>query len=114
MTALLHSDSQDKLSSFLNTSLCCMKQGNWKLLVAICDKILALDSKSAKAVYRKGLALKHLSKYSEAQDLLSDFQRQNGTSEEYRGMFAELAAEVDLLIEQNLKKEKVMFKRMFE
>ena len=44
----------------LNIALCSLKMGEFKECIQVCDEILAFDSKSIKAWYRRAMAFKFL------------------------------------------------------
>ena len=43
------------LAAHLNVAMCCLKSGEHRNTVNHCDKALALDPKSEKALYRRGM-----------------------------------------------------------
>ena len=48
--------NKNKLSSYLNISICNLKIKEYKKAIEFADKALKMDSKNTKALYRKGMA----------------------------------------------------------
>merc|ERR1712194_291349 len=53
-----------------NAAMCKLKLGQHEACVNMCDEILRLDAANAKAMYRKGLALRALGEVAEAEAVL--------------------------------------------
>ena len=53
------------------------KLERWKEVILVCDKILKMDPKSVKSIYRKGLALKHLQEFEKAISFLNKYKIEN-------------------------------------
>lgn len=101
----------------MNTTLCLLKLNKWKELILVSDKILSIDPKNMKAIYRKVLALKEIQNYEEGMKIINNFFSQNKKEEENSDLIEQLESLKSSMEKLYLKyknKEKKMFSNMFE
>jgi hypothetical protein len=113
---------QIQLSSLLNTSLIQMKLNKFKELLMVSDKILKLDPNNVKAIYRKALCLRHAQDYDQAIALINNFKENLEKDPELKAKvdasflvdMDQLLGTITLAASEYLKKQKQVYKSMFQ
>lgn len=101
-----------KMGSLLNTTLCELKLKRWEDFNKSIDKILAIDPTNAKALYRKARALGDQEEYDQARKFIQE-QCSKLKNEDSIKELKELESRLSVEEKTTLKKEKVMFSKMF-
>lgn len=99
-----------KLSGYLNLGLFYLKTEQHFEAKNACEKALALDSKNEKALFRKGQALLALASPELA---IKDFQEVLNVEPKNAAAVKQIAY-CNVLIKQNLAKEKKLYANMFD
>lgn len=84
--------SETLLSCLLNAAQCALKLSEWNQAVSICTRVLVMDAKNVKAVYRRGLAYSGLERYKDAMPDLLQACKLEPKSREIRGKYESVKA----------------------
>jgi peptidylprolyl isomerase len=98
------------IPSNLNISLCYLKNRDWDQVIQHTSKVLEMDKKNVKALYRRCLALINKKKFDKADEDLIELEELIGGSKQLE--------ELESLFEQSKKNVKLeedkVYKRMFK
>ncbi|XP_067129630.1 inactive peptidyl-prolyl cis-trans isomerase FKBP6-like [Centruroides vittatus] len=81
------------LKLYLNISLCCIKQHEYKYAVIYAKKALNIDPKNTKGNYRCGKALRNLGDYAESKKYLQRARKCNPSNEEINEELKKLSSQ---------------------
>jgi len=99
-----------KIPCHLNYAICLIKEKNWKDALEQTDKVLEIDSKNIKGLYRKGLVLTGMDRWDEALKILNEAKALDPTNTAIQQEIQKLKNK----IAQHNKKEANLFKNLFQ
>lgn len=106
LTPQLHEQLQSlKMDCYNNLAACLLQQGepNYKRISEYCDNVLEISPENVKASYRKGVALYHLGKYDDAEEILKHIYNKDPAVKKYLSLCKQALAKQNKELKETYK-----------